>query len=99
MGGGTYGVNLSGAAPVRRFKKRDKRGNGSDEPRVKQCLAVFALESDDLATGATNVRVNVECFPEVVDRARARSRADVEEDTDARLENRTKGVKETSGES
>ena len=53
-----------------------------------------ALGGNDLAAGSTNVRVDVERLPEVVDRARARPHADFEKDADIWLKNRAKGIEE-----
>ena len=70
---------------------------GEEERRtegVKQRLPISTLEGDDLTAGTTNIRVNVERLPEMVDRARARPGTDVEKDADIWLENRAKGIEE-----
>ena len=75
--------------------KRQKRWSESERTeRVKQRLSKFTLKGDDLATGTTYIRVNVECLPKMVDRARARSRADVQKDANVRLKNRSKCIEE-----
>ena len=77
------------------IKKINRRGSGSKRTEVvEQFLSIFALKDDYLATGATYIRVDVECLPKVVDRGRARSCANVQKDANIRLENRSKGIEE-----
>lgn len=51
--------------------------------RIEQVLPVLSLQCDNLSTGSTAVRLEVERLPEVVDRRRGGVGSDVEEDADA----------------
>ena len=57
-------------------------------------LAVLALESDDLATSAAHVRIDVEGLPQMVDGGRTRHGTDVQQHADVRLQKGTKRVEE-----
>ena len=75
------------------YKKRP----GEHERRTEWdqwSLPISALEGNDFVTGATHVRVDVECLPEMVDGAGVRPRTDVEKNVDVWLENGAKWVEE-----
>ena len=52
------------------------------DKRVEQVLPEHAFQSDNLATGTSDRRVDVECFPEMVDRVWSRLSAYVKQDAD-----------------
>jgi hypothetical protein len=62
--------------------------------RVEQVLPVFPFQSDDLATSATDVRVDIECLPQVIDRSGARHSSDIDKDANIGLEDWSESVEE-----
>lgn len=55
----------------------------SSHKRIQQIFPEHALERDNLSTGSANGRVDVERFPQVIDRVRSRLRSNIEQDTHA----------------
>jgi hypothetical protein len=53
---------------------------------VDQILAPFPLECNDLSAGTSDVGVDVECFPKMVNTSRARHSTDIQKDADIRLQ-------------
>jgi len=57
-------------------------------------LPVFSLQSNDLTTGTTDVRVDIECLPQVINRSGPGHSSNVNENANIGLEDRTEGVEE-----
>ena len=70
----------------KRFRRQTKR--------IQELLPVFAFERDDFSASAPDIRVYVERFPQMINRAGARHRTDVQKDANVRLKNRSKSVEE-----
>jgi hypothetical protein len=70
----------------KRFRRQTKR--------VKELLPVFAFERDDFSTSTPDVRVDVKRLSEMINRAEARHRTDVQKDANVRLKDRSKRVEE-----
>jgi hypothetical protein len=73
-----------------RFVKR----NRGRTKRIHKLLPIFAFKGDDFTASATDIGVDVERLPEMINRAWTRHRTDVEQDANIGLENGAKGVKE-----
>ncbi len=52
---------------------------------IQHVPPVFALQRDDFPTSTTHIGVNIECFPQMVDRRRTRLSTHIEEDTNIGL--------------
>ena len=57
-------------------------------------LAVFSLQSNDLTAGTTDVRIDIKCLPQVIDRSGSRHGSDVNKDANVGLEDGTESVEE-----
>ena len=68
----------------------------SRDERVQKIESVFALECHNLSARATDIRVDIEGLPQVVDTRRARHSTDIEENANIGLEDRTERVEEPS---
>ncbi len=68
--------------------------NWRQTERVYELLPVCAFEGDNFTASATDIGVDVERLPEMINRARTRLCTDIEQDANIGLENRAKGVKE-----
>ena len=62
--------------------------------RVDQVLSVLSLQRHDLTTSSSDIRIDIECLLEMIDRCRARHSAHVEENADVGLQNGSKSVEE-----
>lgn len=56
-------------------------------------LPIFSLQSNDLTAGSTNVRVDIECLPQVINRSGSGHSSDIDKNANVGLKNRAKGVK------
>lgn len=70
-----------------------KRNRGRTK-RIHKLLPIFAFKGDDFTASATDIGVDVERLPEMINRAWTRHRTDVEQDANIGLENGAKGVEE-----
>ena len=68
--------------------------NGRRTERVDQILSVLALQRDDLTARASDIRVDVERFPQVVNRSRAGHSPHVQQYTNVWFQDRTESVEE-----
>jgi hypothetical protein len=89
----------SSEQPLRRQAKKSKKEgicerNGRRTERIYELLPVCAFEGDNFTASATDIGVDVERLPEMINRARARLCTDIEQDANIGLENGAKGVKE-----
>jgi hypothetical protein len=81
-------------------KHRVKKGgdlherNGRRTKRINEFLPVFAFEGDDFTASATDIRVDIKRFPEMINRAWTRHCTNIEQDADIGLEDGAKGVEE-----
>jgi len=57
-------------------------------------LPVFSLQSDDFTTGTTDVGVDIECLPQVINRGGPGHSPDINKNANVGLEDRSKGVEE-----
>jgi len=60
--------------------------------RIQELLPVFALEGNDFSASTPDIRIDVECLPQMINGAGARHRTDVQKDANVRLKNRSKHV-------
>ena len=70
----------------KRFRRQTKR--------IQELLPVFAFERDNFSASTPDIRVDVERLPQMINRAGARHRTDVQKDANVRLKNRSKRVEE-----
>ena len=61
---------------------------------VKEVQSPFSLERNDLTACATDVGVDIEGLPQVVDGCRTRHRTNVKQDADVGLQYRAEGIEE-----
>jgi hypothetical protein len=67
---------------------------GRQTERIQEFLPVFALEDDDFAASTTDVGIDVEHLPEMINGAGTRYETNVQEDANVGLKNRAKCVEE-----
>lgn len=60
--------------------------------RIQQTGPPLSLVNGDFSTSAAYIGTLIKCFPEMVEGFRRRARADVEENTDGRLEKTRLGI-------
>jgi hypothetical protein len=68
--------------------------NERQTERIPKLFPVFAFKGNNFTASTTNIRADVKCLPEMIDRARARHGSNIEKDTNVRLKNGPKHVEE-----
>lgn len=66
---------------------------GSHE-RIQEIEAVFPFEGNDFSARTTNIGIDIECLPQMVDGSGAGHSSDIKKNTDVWLKDRTKSVEE-----
>ena len=62
--------------------------------RIQKLLSVFILEGEEFTASTADIRVDVECLPQMINRAETRHGTDVKENANVGSKNGPKRIKE-----